>query len=338
MSATVAIVGCGLVWNRGPPSSTPLAARRAAVGAGGDVPDFTGLDEVIEAAAPNRADRRAMGPAMMAGCAAAWLALCQAGMHGQVAMLADMDLFASGRMTERLDEVDAEALSAMSGADDLAILGRVLRDGLRPSFFLSQLSNLLAANIAITQGVCGRSQTFLGNEGAGVDCVATGLRRIQDSASMRCLVGGVFRGQGACARIGFEAEARLSGRQSDLGSAAAFLVLENAAATAARGGTCLALLRSLEWEAATGRPVSHARDLGHAVSLNPPPVEFCAGHAPWGPEALAGRLSEAAFPTSLVLAVEALRDLAAAGPGTARILVDYADANGRACAIVERAS
>ena len=50
---------------------------------------------------------------------------------------------------------------------------------LRPTLFLTQLSNLLAGNIAIVHGVSGTSRTFMGEEAASIDAARIALARIR---------------------------------------------------------------------------------------------------------------------------------------------------------------
>jgi 3-oxoacyl-[acyl-carrier-protein] synthase II len=128
---------------------------------------------------------------------------------------------------------------------------------LRPTLFLSQLSNMLAGNISIVHGVTGSSRTFLG-EAAGIEAVRTAQARVTSGQSDIVLVGGAHSGErkdlllfceaGGLALKGeyapvFERQARGGGIA--LGSFGVFLVIESKAHASARGGRPLARLAAV---------------------------------------------------------------------------------------------
>ncbi len=207
------------------------------------------LDEQI----PNRSDRRAMGPSMLAGCCAAGLALDRARLKGDIDRLKRLDILVACRITERDAQADDAVLLDVEGLEDTSTLITRLKEHLRPTFFLTQIPNLLAANISIVHGATGSSLTFLGNEAAGVDAVQTGADRIQHGLTDICLVGGVFRehrevvslGLGAADLLRYSSEAEVERYCVVPGSSAAFLVLESLASARARSLKPLAYLSSI---------------------------------------------------------------------------------------------
>ena len=99
---------------------------------------------------PRRGDQRAMGPWMQYGVHAAGLALEEAGVLGDADLLARTHLLAAAAGGERdlaLDEAILAELAA-DGAPD-GLLNARLTDGLRPTAFLAQLSNMFAGNVSI---------------------------------------------------------------------------------------------------------------------------------------------------------------------------------------------
>ena len=75
--------------------------------------------------------------------------------------------------------VDMAILNAyIEGNAGPAFLNERLMNDLRPTLFLTQLSNLLAGNIAIVHGVSGTSRTFMGEEAASIDAARIALAQI----------------------------------------------------------------------------------------------------------------------------------------------------------------
>src|SRR4029077_6308604 len=140
---------------------------------------------------PKKGDQRQMEAWQRIGTYAAGLALADAGVKGHAELLAQMDMVVAAGGGERDIAVDGNILTNKSkAANPEAFLNeRRMRD-LRPTFFLAQLSNLLAGNISIVHGVTGSSRTFMGEESAGVDAVRIALARIAAGQSDITLVGG----------------------------------------------------------------------------------------------------------------------------------------------------
>ncbi len=144
---------------------------------------------------------------------------------------------------------------------------------LRPTLFLSQLSNMLAGNISIVHGVTGSSRTFLGEE-AGIEAVRTARARVVSGQSDVVLVGGAHNGErkdlllfceaGGLALKGefapvFERQARGGG--TALGSFGAFLVIEDKAHALARGARPLARLAAVVTNRTRREPGALTRSL-----------------------------------------------------------------------------
>ena len=124
------------------------------------------------------------------------LALDSAGIKGKPEILSNIDMIVAAGGGERDLAVDATILSGMpQSPNPSAFLNEHLMNGLRPTLFLAQLSNLLAGNISIVHGVTGSSRTFMGEETAGVDAVRIALSRIAAGTSDIALVGGAHNGE-----------------------------------------------------------------------------------------------------------------------------------------------
>tara|TARA_Y100001933_G_scaffold236204_1_gene257973 strand:- start:12134 stop:13108 length:975 start_codon:yes stop_codon:yes gene_type:complete len=171
------------------------------------------------------------------GCSAAADALTKARLDN----LADTGLSVASRMGERDEHVDDDLFfqaGAESGAKKAPELNLLLSKSLKPTLFLSQIPNLLAANISITMGVTGPSRTFVGEELAGINAVLDSALSIDAGECSSALTGGVLnadrdnvlrsvyaRGYGLETEFGNVWERNRKG--TCLGSAAAFLVLES---------------------------------------------------------------------------------------------------------------
>lgn len=219
-------------------------------------PSFDFGDLPIEKYIPKRADKRAMGQIMHAGCCAAGQALDRSGLLGNEALLAETDMIVACRISERDIQTDNHVMDSMTCLDDNDGLIAGLRDNLRPSLSLTQIANLMAANISMVHGVKGTSQTFVGNEAAGVDAIDTALNRLRSGRVKRCLVGGVCRHEGQWTQLNLEAAGLLhpveeadcnvwSGSGVVPGSSAAFLVLETEESARARGVVAKVLLHDI---------------------------------------------------------------------------------------------
>ena len=145
---------------------------------------------------PKKDDQRQMDAWQRIGVYAAGLALDSAGAKGNADLLARMDMIVAASGGERDETVDEAILSGLPKAErPEAFINERLMSDLRPTLFLTQLSNLLAGNISIVHGVTGSSRTFMGEEAAGVDAVRIALARIEAGQSDIVLVGGAHNGE-----------------------------------------------------------------------------------------------------------------------------------------------
>ncbi|WP_367714874.1 beta-ketoacyl-ACP synthase [Nitratireductor sp. GISD-1A_MAKvit] len=191
---------------------------------------------------PRRGDQRQMETWQRLGTYAAGLALDDAGMKGDEALCASMDMVIAAGGGERDETVDEAILAASLERNDHDILlNEKLTTELRPTLFLAQLSNLLAGNISIVHKVTGSSRTFMGEEGAGVSAIETAAARIRSGQSSHVLVGASFQTEHSDMLLAYElagflhredwkpvwqrAESEGGGVVS--GSGAAFLILES---------------------------------------------------------------------------------------------------------------
>jgi 3-oxoacyl-[acyl-carrier-protein] synthase II len=140
-----------------------------------------------------------------------------------------------------------------------AYLNQRLMSDLRPTLFLAQLSNLMAGNISIVHGVTGSSRTFMGEEPAGVDALRIALARIQAGQSDLGLVGGAYNADRPEVVLYYVLakalthdrhshvwERAAAGGGMEVGTIAAFLVLEEKEHALKRGAKPFARLSSIE--------------------------------------------------------------------------------------------
>ncbi len=140
-----------------------------------------------------RGDQRQMGNWQKLGVFAAGLALDDAGFKEDLDACATMDMIVCAGGGERDIDVDTMIIDEAHNRNDKdVLLNEKLRSELRPTLFLSQLSNLMAGNISIVHKVTGSSRTFMGEEGSGVSSIDTAYARIRSGQSSHCLVGGAF--------------------------------------------------------------------------------------------------------------------------------------------------
>jgi 3-oxoacyl-[acyl-carrier-protein] synthase II len=245
---------------------------------------------------PKKGDQRQMEPWQRIGTYAAGLALDNAGVKGNAALLARMDMIVAAGGGERDASVDATILSGLRKADKpAAFLNERLMSDLRPTLFLAQLSNLLAGNISIVHGVTGSSRTFMGEEAAGIDAVRIAHGRIAAGQSEIALVGGAYNADQIatiliCAmgrRLWKGEPTPLWGRAAagggmELGSLGAFLVIEEKSHALARGAKPLARIAAVLSEHAKRVPGAVTATLeqlwaGIAPRLDPPALAVISG-------------------------------------------------------------
>ena len=208
---------------------------------------------------PRRGDQRQMENWQRLGTYAAGLALDDAGMKEDPELCSTMDLVVAAGGGERDVETDESILKdAMASNDREQVILERLPYDLRPTLFLAQLSNLLAGNISIVHKVTGSSRTYMGEETAGVTVIQNAVARIASGQSTHMLVGGSYNADRPDALLphalghylytgGKEGilERQAKGGGMRMGSAGAFLVLEEAEHAKARGAKAYAVLSSV---------------------------------------------------------------------------------------------
>ncbi len=265
-SRRVCITGAGLVS----PIGGDAESRWAALGDGAGrparvdhetyAPFFTypigDFDPSVQI--PKPGDQRAMGPMMLYGVHAAGVALEQAGIKGEEALLEQTHMIVAAGGGERDWSLDEQIVKGLPGANDKgAYLNREMADGLRPTLFLAQLPNLFAGNISIVHGVSGSSRTFMGEESAGIDALRIAFDKIEAGQGDIFLVGAGFNAERPDLHLMYHAAGLLlrddyAGlwHRPDagicLGSAGAFLVLESEQSAAERGARVLGRLSAVE--------------------------------------------------------------------------------------------
>ena len=209
---------------------------------------------------PKKGDQRQMEAWQRYGVYAAGLALENAGMKGNAELLAQTDMIVAAGGGERDGKVDISVLAGLRTANDRgAYLNQRLMSDLRPTLFLAQLANLMAGNISIVHGVTGSSRTFMGEEPAGVDALRIGLARITAGQSQIALVGGAYNAERFEVILYYVLAKCLThdhhtrvwerapiGGGMELGTIAAFLVLEEKQHALKRGARPFARLTSIE--------------------------------------------------------------------------------------------
>jgi len=261
MTREVFITGIGIVSNLGEGIEAHLAAidasRPATVEAERFKPHL--VHPVVplewERQIPKKSDQRQMEAWQKLGVYAAGLALDDAGIKEDKALLGHLHLICAAGGGERDYQVDSQVLTGLpQAADPGAFLNERLMSDLRPTLFLAQLSNLLAGNISIVHGVTGATRTFMGEEQAGVDALRIAKARIAANQGDIFLVGGSYNAERPDVLLVYEMAGLLwkghfasvweRGEKGGFipGSGAAFLVLEARDHAEARGATAIARL------------------------------------------------------------------------------------------------
>jgi 3-oxoacyl-[acyl-carrier-protein] synthase II len=198
---------------------------------------------------PKTSDQRQMERWQRIGVYAAGLALQDAGVLGNAALLDKTDLCIAAGNGDRDLALDAAILDKLAAApDDPGLLNTSLMTGLRPTLYLGELSNLLAGNIQIVLKATGSSRTFKGEEMAGVAALEDAYRRIAAGSSEIALAGGALNSEREDLLLNMELAGVLhrgpfadvwsraqTGGGLCLGSVGAFLMVESRAHAEARG-------------------------------------------------------------------------------------------------------
>ncbi|MEW5962432.1 MAG: beta-ketoacyl-ACP synthase [Pseudomonadota bacterium] len=204
-------------------------------------------------------DQRQMERWQRIGVYAAGLAIDDAGLRGEPALLDATDLAIAAGNGERDLAFDTKVLETADAAPiHSEHLNTLLSTGLRPTLYLGELSNLLAGNISIVHHVTGGSRTFKGEEAAGFAALGDAFRRIEAGQTDRVLVGGALNAERADLLLNLEignalwhgayrpiGERQANGGGMVPGSIGAFLVLERAESAVARGAKPYARLAAV---------------------------------------------------------------------------------------------
>jgi 3-oxoacyl-[acyl-carrier-protein] synthase II len=220
---------------------------------------------------PKTSDQRQMERWQRIGVYAAGLALADAGVLGQPALLDRTDLAIAAGNGERDLALDTQILEHAGGPSE-AQLNQRLMTGLRPTLYLGQLSNLLAGNISIVHKAAGSSRTFKGEEMAGVAALEDAIARLGAGQAELMLVGGALNAEREDLLLNLELGGSLlhggyrpvwsrgeAGGGMVPGSIGAFLVLEAPERAAARGASPYASVAAVAADRSTRGP-------GHAVA------------------------------------------------------------------------
>lgn len=262
----------------------------------------------FEAAIPRR-EMRQMENWQRLGVYAAGLAIDDAGLRDRVAA---MDLIVAAGGGERDWKLDEQIMTANPAEMDRH---RMLMDGLRPTLFLAQLSNLMAGSISITHNVAGSSRTLLGEEIAGAEALRIAAARIAAGTSELSLAGSAFIAERPEILLLFATGGLLhrgpwvpvAARQGVVfGSVGAFLTLEPAATSKP-----LAILRHIATD--QGRPETRPARVAALLAGVPERAAgglvLSADHGAGDLHAadLLGHSVEAAFPAAIALATLAIQ-------------------------------
>lgn len=287
-------------------------------------PIFTLPPTEFETQIAKKSDLRQMDMWQRIGVYAAGLALDMASVKGKSELLSTMHMIVAAGGGERDTAADSLILNGIKAAENKgAYLNSMLMSEVRPTLFLSQLSNLLAGNISIVHGVIGSSRTFMGEELAGVDAVRIAVSRIQAGQGEFFLVGGSYNADRADVIMHYATNNQLKNGMT-LGSVGAFLVIESREHALKRGVKPLACIQSVQSDRQAGdvaKALSALYDKA-GIARNMPVIsfssqapkftnaekEFFGGNLLFESASIIGHSLEAAFPASLIHGVEALSD------------------------------
>lgn len=318
----VVVTGIGLVSSLGAGRAAHAAALRGGVAPAVDealiaphpvhpLPPGLGMEQAMP-----RREWRQMETWQRLGTFAAGLCLDDAGARG---LVADMDLVLAAGGGERDLALDGHILAAEA---DESARNRMMADGLRPTLFLAQLSNLLAGSVSIVHGVGGSSRTLIGDESAGAEALRVAWARVAAGTSAVVLAGAAYVGERADLALHLAAgEALHRGawrpvaerKGAVLGSAAAFLLFEEEAHARDRGAAPLARVARVATD--QGAPAGRLERLAALRGGAPWQISAASG-AVLGEAAasaparfaadLLGHTADAAFPAAFALAALAV--------------------------------
>lgn len=273
---------------------------------------------------PKKGDQRQMEPWQRIGTYAAGLALADAGVAGQAALLARTHMVVAAGGGERDLNVDLTLSHEFAGQDGFgAALNARLGTDLRPTLFLAQLSNLLAGSISIVHGVRGSSRTFMGEESSGADAARIAHARLAAGQAELALVGGALSGTRPDLMMLYRAGGmelagtmqpvwQRAGAGFAMGSLGAFLVMETREHAEARGAHRLARIRGIASDTgrrAQGAAAARAAAMWEALR---PPTQGTLGVISGAPGSAPAHAEECAFLDALA----AERRLAVRASGT----------------------
>lgn len=227
------------------------------------------LPDVAKELGLSRVDRRSLGTQFYLGVYAAGLALKSADVLGSE-RTGSIGLSVALKGCERDQKLDTEITrrAASARAYDAAQTNRMLMENLRPSLFLSQITNLLAANLAVLFSTLGTSRTFVGEEQAGCSALENAIRRAAGSTPESTLAGAALNAD-SYGLLSWFASLQLSGSSNENtnvwlrtagacpSTIASFLVIEPQSPLRAlpRQSTSIKLLLRSSWTA-SGRSYS----------------------------------------------------------------------------------
>lgn len=215
-------------------------------------------DYAVEQQIIKHSDRRVMGKVMQSAVYTAGVALKSAQLKNQPDLLKDTQMILALRGGDRDETADQVIIEECLAAEEYSeALNKGLMTHLRPTLFLSQLPNLLAANIALLFGLTGSSMTLMGAEMAGAQAIQLAWARIQSGHAQRVLVGGVSINESDEIMTAFAQAQKLlmtsyvpiwqrNPGGLCLGSASGFLLLESRESAQARGAVILGKLSQLQ--------------------------------------------------------------------------------------------
>ena len=242
---------------------------------------------------PKKGDQRQMETWQRIGVYGAGLALDSAGVKGNQDVLSRMDMVVAAGGGDRDLAVDSAILNAEArGNAPPGFFNERLMSDLRPTLFLTQLSNLLAGNIAIVHGVTGSSRTFMGGETAGADAARIALSRVVAGQSDIALIGSAQNSERKDLLLLLEfGDYNLKGEYAPVwardaqpalavGSVGAFLVIESREHALARGAKPYARLSKVVTDRAhrdDGPIAATLESLGSQLGIDRPGTAILSG-------------------------------------------------------------